>query len=85
MSSKSWPYEDNGGNVDDQASSTSSGVVETDLLIIGAGPAGASLACFLAQHGQFSMIICTDFTVLIMNIRPPRYDASRDTGHCRYS
>jgi hypothetical protein len=29
-------------------------VVETDLLIIGAGPAGASLACFLAQHGRNS-------------------------------
>jgi hypothetical protein len=27
-------------------------VVETDLLIIGTGPAGASLACFLTQHGQ---------------------------------
>ena len=24
----------------------------TDLLIVGAGPAGASLACFLASHGQ---------------------------------
>jgi hypothetical protein len=27
-------------------------MVETDLLIVGAGPAGASLACFLAQHGE---------------------------------
>ncbi|KAK3053431.1 hypothetical protein LTR09_005600 [Extremus antarcticus] len=26
-------------------------VIETDYLITGAGPAGASLACFLAQHG----------------------------------
>ncbi|TVY36253.1 2,4-dichlorophenol 6-monooxygenase [Lachnellula subtilissima] len=25
--------------------------IETELLIIGAGPAGAALACFLAQHG----------------------------------
>jgi cation diffusion facilitator CzcD-associated flavoprotein CzcO len=24
-----------------------------DVLIIGAGPAGASLACFLASHGMF--------------------------------
>jgi NADPH-dependent 2,4-dienoyl-CoA reductase/sulfur reductase-like enzyme len=28
--------------------------VETDLLIIGAGPAGAALACFLAQNGKAS-------------------------------
>lgn len=26
-------------------------IVKTDLLIVGAGPAGASLACFLASHG----------------------------------
>jgi alkyl hydroperoxide reductase subunit AhpF len=25
-----------------------------DALIIGAGPAGASLACFLASHGTYS-------------------------------
>lgn len=24
---------------------------ETDLLIVGAGPAGASLACFLSEYG----------------------------------
>jgi ribulose 1,5-bisphosphate synthetase/thiazole synthase len=28
-------------------------IVKTDLLIVGAGPAGASLACFLASHGEF--------------------------------
>jgi ribulose 1,5-bisphosphate synthetase/thiazole synthase len=28
-------------------------IVETDLLIVGAGPAGAALACFLAQHGKW--------------------------------
>jgi NADPH-dependent 2,4-dienoyl-CoA reductase/sulfur reductase-like enzyme len=27
--------------------------VSTDLLIVGTGPAGASLACFLASHGQY--------------------------------
>ena len=27
-------------------------VIETDLLIIGAGPAGASLACFLGNYGM---------------------------------
>jgi NADPH-dependent 2,4-dienoyl-CoA reductase/sulfur reductase-like enzyme len=26
--------------------------VEADLLIVGAGPAGAALACFLAQNGK---------------------------------
>lgn len=26
--------------------------VEVDFLIIGVGPAGASLACFLVQHGM---------------------------------
>jgi len=26
-------------------------VVETDFLVVGCGPAGASLACFLASHG----------------------------------
>jgi ribulose 1,5-bisphosphate synthetase/thiazole synthase len=28
-------------------------IVETDLLIVGAGPAGAALACFLGQHGKW--------------------------------
>ena len=27
-------------------------IINTDLLIVGAGPAGASLACFLAEHGK---------------------------------
>ena len=27
-------------------------LIETELLIVGAGPAGASLACFLASHGR---------------------------------
>jgi len=27
-------------------------IVKTDLLIVGAGPAGAALACFLASHGE---------------------------------
>lgn len=27
-------------------------VIKTDLLIVGAGPAGAALACFLASHGM---------------------------------
>ncbi|KAF2204351.1 hypothetical protein GQ43DRAFT_446779 [Delitschia confertaspora ATCC 74209] len=34
-----------------------SAAVETDHLIVGAGPAGGSLACFLAQHGLKGTII----------------------------
>ena len=33
---------------------TGSSIVETDLLIVGTGPAGASLACFLASHGMLA-------------------------------
>lgn len=33
-------------------------VVETDLLIVGTGPAGASLACFLARYGLKGIMIC---------------------------
>ena len=31
-------------------------IIKTDLLIVGAGPAGAALACFLASHGMCSPI-----------------------------
>jgi 2-polyprenyl-6-methoxyphenol hydroxylase-like FAD-dependent oxidoreductase len=31
-------------------------IIKTDLLIVGAGPAGAALACFLASHGVCSPI-----------------------------
>lgn len=27
--------------------------VETEFLIVGCGPAGASLACFLGSHGEY--------------------------------
>jgi len=34
--------------------------IETTFLIVGAGPAGASLACFLASHGQTGIMISSD-------------------------
>ncbi|KIW92098.1 uncharacterized protein Z519_07082 [Cladophialophora bantiana CBS 173.52] len=34
--------------------------VHTDYLIVGTGPAGASLACFLAQHGLTGLIVSQD-------------------------
>ncbi|KAK0616192.1 FAD binding domain-containing protein [Immersiella caudata] len=32
-------------------------IIKTDLLIVGAGPAGAGLACFLAAHGRTGIVI----------------------------
>ncbi|KAK5687692.1 hypothetical protein LTS10_001832 [Elasticomyces elasticus] len=37
--------------------SSSIGAVTTDVLIVGAGPAGSSLACFLAEYGIKGMMI----------------------------
>ena len=31
-------------------------VIEVGVLVSGAGPAGASLACFLASHGKFKSL-----------------------------
>lgn len=36
--------------------------VETNYLIVGAGPAGAALACFLAEYGERD----TDFLKLLL-------------------
>lgn len=36
---------------------TDSNIMETDLLIIGTSPAGASLSCFLASHGLNGLLI----------------------------
>ncbi|KAL1858199.1 hypothetical protein VTK73DRAFT_7910 [Phialemonium thermophilum] len=36
---------------------TTAGLVETDFLIVGCGPAGASLACFLASYGLRGIMI----------------------------
>ncbi|KAH8799728.1 FAD binding domain-containing protein [Xylogone sp. PMI_703] len=41
-------------------SSDSSADIFTDYLIVGTGPAGASLACFLAQHGLTGLIVSQD-------------------------
>ena len=39
-------------DVGENARTNSSGIVETDLFIVGAGPAGAGLACFLGSYGK---------------------------------
>jgi hypothetical protein len=38
--------------------------VSTDYLIVGTGPAGASLACFLAQHGKTKTALNNNFSKL---------------------
>ena len=43
--------------VESSASNVHDGsVVETELLIVGAGPAGAALACFLSYHGKLPSV-----------------------------
>ncbi|RAL64336.1 hypothetical protein DID88_001812 [Monilinia fructigena] len=57
MTSKSWPYTNYDGRPEDVQVQVTEAIVETDLLIVGAGPAGASLACFLGHHGLRGMVI----------------------------
>jgi len=42
-------------------SNGSPATVETDLLIVGTGPAGASLACFLTSHGKRTLVLKPNF------------------------
>ncbi|KAF7896144.1 hypothetical protein EAF00_006159 [Botryotinia globosa] len=55
--SKSWPYANDKGNAENVAATVTEAVIETDLLIVGAGPSGAALACFLGHHGLRGMLI----------------------------
>ncbi|KAK3388506.1 FAD binding domain-containing protein [Sordaria brevicollis] len=40
-----------------QTAAKENNIIQTDLLIVGAGPAGAALACFLAAHGRTGILI----------------------------
>ncbi|CAD6448872.1 7b47a3f9-9fe4-4e3e-b8f1-d79bb70e73c3 [Sclerotinia trifoliorum] len=57
MPSRTWPYTNDNGQSEEFKPKMTDGVIETDLLIVGAGPAGAALACFLAHHGLRGMVI----------------------------
>lgn len=48
------------------SSSQAPGEVDTEFFIVGAGPAGASLACFLASHGtsEFLRAYLKDFLLI---------------------
>lgn len=41
----------NGSNSTDHPNETQDGTIDTEFLIVGAGPAGAALACFLGSYG----------------------------------
>lgn len=63
----------NGVNGTNGAQTHDSGAdVTTDYLIVGTGPAGSSLACFLTQYGERSV----DST----KHRRPDFDISRTKG-----
>jgi thioredoxin reductase len=66
---------------DASASHNGNGIVETDLLIIGAGPAGASLACFLAGYGER---ISYRVRFVLNRDRIERNHPRLDTEHRRY-
>lgn len=42
------------GDFNNEASLSANTTIEVDVLIIGAGPSGASLGCFLGSHGMFA-------------------------------
>jgi thioredoxin reductase len=42
-------------------------IIETDLLIVGAGPAGAALACFLASYGISLGNSCSSPALMLTN------------------
>lgn len=44
-------------------------ILKTDLLIVGAGPAGASLACFLASHGNALATTTIEVPLRLMSTR----------------
>lgn len=41
------------GSIDSPPGPTGVEMLEVDVLIVGAGPSGASLACYLGLHGRF--------------------------------
>jgi hypothetical protein len=52
---------DNGNILRQFSSASDSGPVETEFLIAGAGPAGASLACFLTSYGKVQILVIIVF------------------------
>jgi hypothetical protein len=48
------PYGVHVGVMPDHRAAEQPRVVETEFVIVGAGPAGAALACFLTSYGMFS-------------------------------
>src|ERR1700677_3986302 len=59
-------------------------VIETDLLIVGTGPAGSALACFLASHGLKGIMLSnaptTSDTPRAHITNPAALECMRDIG-----
>lgn len=43
----------NESNGTSNSNETPNGIVDTEFLVVGAGPAGAALACFLGSYGEY--------------------------------
>ncbi|KAG9234564.1 FAD binding domain-containing protein [Amylocarpus encephaloides] len=59
MATTSTTSSDVNPSISNHGSNPAKEPIYTDLLIIGAGPAGASLACFLAQHGLEGIMLAS--------------------------
>lgn len=51
----------------------------TDVLIVGAGPAGASLACFLAREGVEALMVCSASSTAVT---PRAHSTNQATMEC---
>ena len=67
--------------------SARTGITSTDVLIVGTGPAGASLACFLASYGEWDLILCWILLSVRFTdeLRDPGYNDQCGTYKCRHT
>ena len=80
---RSWRASNN-ARTDDETRLRPSAAISADLLIIGAGPAGASLACFLSSYGMTCIVVsaasCTSNTPRAHITNMAALECLRDIG-----